>query len=420
MRGERRTTLSQRQRFITLCYACSAMNCTLAFRSGQYTTSRQPQVPDITPQQMIRSLLWKALSSVMRTRHPVTPHMKVQPRSDPLNGKRILIGLCPVIKPAPQRRVKHCSSRYSSRHSWPNASSSQINRHCFAYCSEGSTAQAKAIGWITFCGHSSARTNFAAVTLADVQKQFIADLYNCTVVHIEEINDSRGKSGEKMKKLITESQTRVEAKYQQPYIANKYFNIVASSNVVDPIKIEQNDRRYFVPVYSTHLHSPDETKAFFGDLTTWLEDEGGLQVMANYLHSLNIEAFNFRFPPHTEAKDDITEVSTASEDRVTQASMEITLCYCDCVFALDSVMAEWQMKQSDAKQTLISSGFTKIKRRWTEGSSPSNMWIHRSLIPENNKWSEVSYTLFKRRHTDNPHHSGKKSGVQDGWIMVEE
>ena len=27
------------------------------------------------------------------------------------------IGLCPVTKPAPQRRVKHCSSRYSSRHS---------------------------------------------------------------------------------------------------------------------------------------------------------------------------------------------------------------------------------------------------------------------------------------------------------------
>ena len=262
--------------------------------------------------------------------------------------------------------------------------------------------------------------NFAAVTLADVQKQFIADLYNCTVVHIEEINDSRGKSGEKMKKLITESQTRVEAKYQQPYIANKYFNIVASSNVVDPIKIEQNDRRYFVPVYSKHLHSPDETKAFFCDLTTWLEDEGGLKVMADYFHNLNIKAFNFRFPPHTEAKDDITEVSTASEDRVTTASMEITWRYCDCVFALDSVMAEWQMKQSDAKQTLIGSGFTRIKRRWTEGSSPSNMWIHKSLVPENNKWSEVSYTLFKRRDTDNPHHSAKKSSVQEGWIMVEE
>ena len=67
----------------------------------------------------------------------------------------------------------------------------------------------------------------------------------------------------------------------------------------------------------------------------------------------------------------------------------------------------------------MSSGFIKIKRRWTEGSSPSNMWIHKSLVPENNKWSEVSYTLFKRRDTDNPHYSGKKSSVQEGWIMVE-
>jgi hypothetical protein len=55
-----------------------------------------------------------------------------------------------------------------------------------------------------------------AVTLADVQKQFISDIYSSTVVHIEEINDSRGKSGEKMKKkLITEEKSRVEGKIRQ-------------------------------------------------------------------------------------------------------------------------------------------------------------------------------------------------------------
>ena len=137
------------------------------------------------------------------------------------------------------------------------------------------------------------------------------------------------------------------------------------------------------------------------------------------IFSLNIEAFNVRFPPHTEAKDDITEVSTASEDRVTTASMEITLRYSDCVFALDSVMAEWAMKQSDAKQALLNAGFTKIKRQWG-GRNPTNMWVHKTLVPKNHNWSEVSYTLFKRRDTDNPRHSGNKSGVQDGWIMVEE
>ena len=374
-------TLSQRQRFITLCYACSAMHCILAFRSGQSTTSRQPPVPDITPQQMIRSLLWKALSSVMRTRHPATPHMKVQPRSDPLNGSEYLDRLMPRDQTCSTAQGETLLQQVFFEALIAQRIQQPDQPPLFCLLLRGEHGTGKGYWMDNILRPLIGEANFAAVTLADVQKQFIADLYNCTVVHIEEINDSRGKSGEKMKKLITESQTRVEAKYQQPYIANKYFNIVASSNVVDPIKIEQNDRRYFVPVYSTHLHSPDETKAFFGDLTTWLEDEGGLQVMANYLHSLNIEAFNFRFPPHTEAKDDITEVSTASEDRVTTASMEITWRYCDCVFALDSVMAEWQMKQSDAKQTLISSGFTKIKRRWTEGSSPSNMWIHREPSP---------------------------------------
>ena len=261
-------------------------------------------------------------------------------------------------------------------------------------------------------------TNFIAVTLADVQKGFIADIYNSTVVHIEEINDSRGKSGEKMKKLITENQTRVEAKYQQPYVANKYFNIVASSNVYDPIKIEQNDRRYFVPVYSKHLHNPDETKAFFSDLTTWLEEEGGLQVMANYLHSLSIENFNFRFPPHTQAKDEIMEVSTSSEDKVTTASMEINMSYKECVFSLHSVMSEWQMKQADAKQALLNAGFTKVKRQWG-GINPTNMWVHKTLVPDNHNWREVSYTLFKRRDIGNPYHCGDGSSVGYGCGDIE-
>ena len=52
---------------------------------------------------------------------------------------------------------------------------------------------------------------------------------------------------------------------------NKYFGIVASSNVQDPVRIEANDRRYFVPVYSKHKVNADETKRFFLRFTDWLE-----------------------------------------------------------------------------------------------------------------------------------------------------
>jgi hypothetical protein len=259
--------------------------------------------------------------------------------------------------------------------------------------------------------------NFAAVTLADVQKQFIADLYNCTVVHIEEINDSRGRSGEKMKKLITESQTRVEAKYQQPYIANKYFNIVASSNVHDPIRVEQNDRRYFVPVYSKHLHTPDETKQFFASFTDWLEEQDGLQAMANYLHSLNVDNFDFRFPPHTAAKSEIMETTTSGEDNTTKAAMELKMQFDDCVVSLNDVVSQWLIKQSDAKHALRSAGFTSVKRRWA--GDPTNMWVHKSLVPEDGDWSQVGYRLFTRRESHNPQHWGEKKTPSHDFIEVE-
>ena len=54
--------------------------------------------------------------------------------------------------------------------------------------------------------------NFKAVSLADVTARFSADLYSTLLVHIEEINDTRGNAGDKLKKLITEESTRAEAK----------------------------------------------------------------------------------------------------------------------------------------------------------------------------------------------------------------
>ena len=143
--------------------------------------------------------------------------------------------------------------------------------------------------------------NFKAVSLSDITGKFTSDLYSSVLVHIEEINDTRGKAADKLKKLITEESARTEAKNLNAKVMNKYFGIVASSNVQDPVRIEANDRRYFVPVYSKHMVDPDETKHFFVRFTDWLETEG-LQELADYFYSLDISGFNFRYPPHTAEK----------------------------------------------------------------------------------------------------------------------
>ena len=254
--------------------------------------------------------------------------------------------------------------------------------------------------------------NFKAVSLSDITGKFTSDLYSSVLVHIEEINDTRGKAAEKLKKLITEETARTEAKYQNAKVMNKYFSIVASSNVQDPVRIEANDRRYFVPVYSTHKENADETKSFFVRFTDWLETEG-LQELTDYFYSLDISGFNFRFPPQTVDKEELTEVSTTAEDLTNKASMQIGLQYQDCSFSVTDVVQAWKISNSSAKKALKEAGFIPVKRRWVTGASSTWRWVHKKLNLTNKPWGEVEYTIFDYKNRGN-------LTVNNSWIEVEE
>lgn len=252
------------------------------------------------------------------------------------------------------------------------------------------------------------KDNLKSVSLADVTGRFNADLYSSLLVHIEEINDTRGKAGDRLKKLITEESTRAEAKYQQAKVMTKYFGIVASSNVPDPVRIEANDRRYFVPVYSKHREQPDETKLFFAKLTEWLEEKDGLQELADYFYNLDISNFNFRYPPHTSDKEEIMEIQTSAEDKTNKAAMQIGSFYKEYSFALDDVMGEWVLSQSNARQALKRAGFTPVKRRWlATDPNATNRWVHKSLNPDNAPWDTIDYTVFDYKSKTNATISAK-------------
>ena len=243
--------------------------------------------------------------------------------------------------------------------------------------------------------------NFKSVSLSDITGKFTADLYTSLLVHIEEINDTRGKAAEKLKKLITEEAARTEAKYQNAKVMNKYFGIIASSNFHDPVKIEANDRRYFVPVYSKHKNSSVETKDFFGKFTAWLEKEG-LQELTDYFYSLDISKFNFRYPPDTVDKEEITEASTTAEDLTTKAAIEIGSVYKNFSFSVADVVSTWWISQSSAKKALRLAGFKAVKRRWTNDPNPTSRWVHKNLNPEGKNWDQIEYKLFTSREERNP------------------
>ena len=140
-------------------------------------------------------------------------------------------------------------------------------------------------------------SNCIAVGLNQITGTFTKDLYSKLLVHIEEMNASRVSVGDKLKKLITEDSSRVEGKNINATVEQKYFGIVASSNHYDPVRIEQNDRRWFVPTFSKHQENTQETKVFFSIFANWLESSNGLQEMTDYLYNLDISGYDFRSPP---------------------------------------------------------------------------------------------------------------------------
>ena len=250
--------------------------------------------------------------------------------------------------------------------------------------------------------HLLGDSNCVSVGLNDLTGRNTKDLYQTLLVHVEEMNDTRHKAGDKMKKLITEETARTEAKFMNATVETKYFGIIASSNVFDPIRIESNDRRWFVPAYSKHLESTKETKVFFRGFANWLEKSDGLQMIFDYLHSLDIRGYDFRSPPNTSAKDEIMEEQTATEDNTTSASIELYEQYKHCVFSPTDVTHAWKITEPSARKALKNAGFVSVKRRWVSGNNPSSRYVHKTLVPTDGNWETVQYTLFTRRIEDNP------------------
>ena len=242
-------------------------------------------------------------------------------------------------------------------------------------------------------------TNYKAVSLKEAKGQFIKSLYHSTLLHIEEANDNRPDTLEQLKRLITQEYAQVQEKYVPVSEQQKYFRLILTSNFTDPVKIEQNDRRFFVPCFSEHLHSPTESQQFFSRFEYWLEEEGGYQTMLNYYHTLDIDGISFRHPPMTSEKLELTEQQPASEQKVENASMILAQRFRDYGFKTIEVSKHWGITEPDARRALELAGFKKYKRNWVKGLGKSYwLYIHKSKHPDN----KHEITLFESRNLQIP------------------
>ncbi len=115
-----------------------------------------------------------------------------------------------------------------------------------------------------------------------------------------------------LKSYITDRDVTVNAKFRQPYIIDNWAHIIACSNSMKALRMEQDDRRWYYPRISEVRWKPEKFKAFYN----WLAS-GGLRIIAHWAANYgNYVKPSERAPMTQRKKDMIAESRTEAQTEV--------------------------------------------------------------------------------------------------------
>jgi hypothetical protein len=129
-----------------------------------------------------------------------------------------------------------------------------------------------------------------------IDKQFNAALYGKLLICVEDVkvSDNKASVWETMKPMITGTRLEFEPKGVDSKVSRDFCaNWILNSNHQDGIRKTKNDRRicpfFCAQQYVTDLERCGLNEAYFDQhLRPWLFQQGGLQIMANFLNTYTI------------------------------------------------------------------------------------------------------------------------------------
>lgn len=131
----------------------------------------------------------------------------------------------------------------------------------------------------------------------------------------------------RLKALITSTTVQINPKNLPRREERNHINIVFLSNELQPLALDNSDRRYLV-IYTPRAREFE----FYRTLKAWRE-AGGVQAFYHYLLHYRLDDFDpFAPAPHTQAKTDLIDMNRKSPERfwVEWASGELDLPYRSC------------------------------------------------------------------------------------------
>ncbi|MDN6871841.1 DUF5906 domain-containing protein [Pseudomonas citronellolis] len=159
------------------------------------------------------------------------------------------------------------------------------------------------------------KTSVANTTLKSVVGTHNDILEGKTLVIIDELYKNGESTANALKGIQGNKTFTLNRKYLPAISIDNYLNFIVTSNDTVPLDLEPEDRRFWVPQFIKHTVDKSETDRFLNDvLKPWLEDEGGFQMLRDYLEQIPLDDFRSTAPaPMTPSKQEMIGLNPKEE-----------------------------------------------------------------------------------------------------------
>lgn len=143
------------------------------------------------------------------------------------------------------------------------------------------------------------------------------------------------KTYQSLKAYVSDDDMEVHKKYMNPYSARCFSHFVCSSNFLRAMKIDNTDRRWYIPEVAEDYWGGDiETHGHnFAKFRHWLTFENGLGIIKHWAENFNDYVSAGVHPPNTKRKTEMIEEARSSPEKTLRSWAEANCT--EAVVALD-------------------------------------------------------------------------------------
>jgi len=155
--------------------------------------------------------------------------------------------------------------------------------------------------------------SFSAVT--EKHATFLED---SLLAFLDDVTTSTENQQHQLKSMLTEEYQTVRPLNQKEKLVRTYTRFILTSNEDEPLKLEEQDRRWYVVEKITHPVSEEETKAFYKRYGEWAANPDNLSTVYNYYMSIDLSDFEPKQHVRTEAFWEMLQQGQSLHDHVAQ------------------------------------------------------------------------------------------------------